>query len=154
MLALYAYTLVRTLPVLKDVSHPRELLHWEILLCALDRALDGAPPSCFIVEPVQGEGGVIVPDPGYFAEVSRICVERDCFLINDEILRAGQARPDVGYQRSGQAPGLMLVGKTLSGGAGPDLRGAGHQQGLRAVREGPDAAAADFRRRAHRDRYH
>ena len=87
---------------------------------ALDRALDGAPPSCFIVEPVQGEGGVVIPEPGYLAEVSRICAERDCFLIVDEIL-TGMGRVGRMWGISGQdvRPDVMLVGKTLSGGVVP-----------------------------------
>ncbi|WP_033442313.1 aspartate aminotransferase family protein [Saccharothrix sp. NRRL B-16314] len=87
---------------------------------ALDRALAGAPPSCFIVEPVQGEGGVVIPDPGYLAAVSRICAERDCFLIVDEIL-TGMGRVGRMWGISGQdvAPDVMLVGKTLSGGVIP-----------------------------------
>lgn len=87
---------------------------------ALARALDGAPRSCFIVEPVQGEGGVIIPEPGYLAEVSRICAERDCFLIVDEIL-TGMGRVGRMWGITGQdvRPDVMLVGKTLSGGVIP-----------------------------------
>lgn len=87
---------------------------------ALDRALDGAPPSCFIVEPVQGEGGVNVPDPGYLAEVSRICSARGCFLIVDEIL-TGLGRLGRMWGISGQdvRPDVVLVGKALSGGVVP-----------------------------------
>ncbi|MEV7617173.1 aminotransferase class III-fold pyridoxal phosphate-dependent enzyme [Streptomyces sp. NPDC089799] len=87
---------------------------------ALERALAGQPPSCFIVEPVQGEGGVVIPPPDYLAEVSRICAEHDCFLVFDEIL-TGMAR--LGRWWGSQATPVrcdaMLVGKGLSGGVAP-----------------------------------
>lgn len=87
---------------------------------ALERALTGEPPSCFIVEPVQGEGGVIVPDPDYLAEVSRVCQERDCFLIVDEVA-TGLGRLGRMWGVSGQdvLPDVMVVGKALSGGVVP-----------------------------------
>lgn len=87
---------------------------------ALDRALTGQPPSCFIVEPVQGEGGVVIPDPSYLAEVSRACKAHDCFLIIDEIL-TGMGRLGRMWGISGRDvhPDVVLVGKTLSGGVVP-----------------------------------
>ncbi|HEX3614176.1 MAG TPA: aminotransferase class III-fold pyridoxal phosphate-dependent enzyme [Sporichthyaceae bacterium] len=87
---------------------------------ALDRALAGQPPSCFIVEPVQGEGGVIVPDPDYLTEVSRVCAARDCFFIVDEIA-TGLGRLGRMWGVSGQdvRPDVMVVGKALSGGVVP-----------------------------------
>lgn len=87
---------------------------------ALDRALEDAPPSCFIVEPIQGEGGVIIPPPGYLEQVSEICVDRGCFLIIDEIL-TGLGRVGKMWAISGVNvhPDVVLAGKTLSGGVIP-----------------------------------
>ncbi|PWV58094.1 aspartate aminotransferase family protein [Nocardiopsis sp. L17-MgMaSL7] len=88
---------------------------------ALERALEGAPPSCFLVEPVQGEGGVIVPPAGYLQEVARLCRAHDCFLVVDEVL-TGLGR--LGHWWASQSEGpvhcdALLVGKGLSGGVVP-----------------------------------
>lgn len=87
---------------------------------ALREALRDAEPSCFIVEPVQGEAGVVIPDHGYLPEVSRICREHDCFLIVDEVL-TGMGRVGTWWAISEQAvePDVLLVGKGLSGGVVP-----------------------------------
>ncbi|MFF9482867.1 aspartate aminotransferase family protein [Streptomyces sp. NPDC014733] len=87
---------------------------------ALREALRDAEPSCFIVEPIQGEAGVIIPDDDYLPEVSRICKENGCFLIVDEVL-TGMGRTGSWWAISEQAvePDVMLVGKGLSGGVVP-----------------------------------
>ncbi|HEX8067909.1 MAG TPA: aminotransferase class III-fold pyridoxal phosphate-dependent enzyme [Thermoleophilaceae bacterium] len=73
-----------------------------------------------IVEPVQGEGGVVIPPPGYLAEVERACREHDAFLIVDEIQTGlGRLGRWWGVDREGVRPDVMLVGKGLSGGVVP-----------------------------------
>lgn len=84
---------------------------------ALETVLRSGPESCFIVEPVQGEGGVIHPPESYLDDVARICAEHDCFLIIDEIL-TGLGRLGRWWGSSVQ-PDAMLVGKGLSGGVVP-----------------------------------
>lgn len=87
---------------------------------ALREALRGAERSCFIVEPIQGEAGVIIPDDDYLPEVSKICEEFDCFLIVDEIL-TGMGRVGKWWAISDSTvePDVLLVGKGLSGGVVP-----------------------------------
>ncbi|AVH55168.1 MULTISPECIES: aspartate aminotransferase family protein [Streptomyces] len=79
--------------------------------------------ACVIVEPVQGEGGVRIPPPGYLAEVSRLCRTYGAFLIVDEIQTGlGRLGSWWGMEAEGAeraAPDVLLVGKGLSGGVVP-----------------------------------
>jgi putrescine aminotransferase len=86
---------------------------------ALAAVADG-PPAALILEPVQGEGGAIVPADGYLREVERICREHEIFLIVDEI-QTGMGRLGTwwGCQRENVTPDVMLVGKGLGGGVVP-----------------------------------
>jgi putrescine aminotransferase len=87
---------------------------------ALDEMLADRPLSCFIVEPIQGEGGVNIPSGSYLAEVSKICKDRDCFLIIDEILTGlGRLGKMWAISDMDVHPDVLLAGKTLSGGAVP-----------------------------------
>ncbi|MEV8021858.1 aminotransferase class III-fold pyridoxal phosphate-dependent enzyme [Streptomyces sp. NPDC086554] len=76
--------------------------------------------ACVIVEPVQGEGGVIIPPDGYLRDVRRLCDEYGAFLVLDEV-QTGLGR--LGYwwgaDREGVVPDVLLVGKGLSGGVVP-----------------------------------
>ena len=76
--------------------------------------------ACVIVEPVQGEGGVVIPPPGYLAEVARLCRRFDAFLVLDEI-QTGLGR--LGYwwaaERDAITPDVLLAGKALGGGVLP-----------------------------------
>ena len=74
----------------------------------------------FMVEPIQGEGGVVVPPDGYLRDVRRICSERDVAFIADEI--------QTGLGRTGRMfccdweevrPDVLIVGKALAGGIYP-----------------------------------
>jgi len=83
-------------------------------------ALGRSPRACVILEPVQAEGGVIVPPDGYLREVERACRAHDAFLIVDEI-QTGLGRLGTwwGVDREGITPDLLLVGKALTGGVVP-----------------------------------
>jgi ornithine--oxo-acid transaminase len=76
--------------------------------------------AAFLVEPIQGEGGIIVPPPGYLAECARICRERNVLLICDEI-QTGLGR--TGYllacQHDSVRPDGVILGKALGGGLLP-----------------------------------
>jgi putrescine aminotransferase len=76
--------------------------------------------TCVILEPVQAEGGVILPPPGYLRAVQALCREHGALLILDEI-QTGLGRLGVwwGADREGITPDVLLVGKGLSGGAVP-----------------------------------
>ena len=87
------------------------------------RALDEAiteNTAAFLVEPIQGEAGVRVPDPGYLSCVRRVCSERDVLLMLDEV--------QTGFCRTGKRfawmyedarPDVLVVGKALGGGLYP-----------------------------------
>jgi putrescine aminotransferase len=76
--------------------------------------------GCLIVEPVQGEGGVRIPPPGYLRGLAELCREHDAFLIVDEI-QTGMGRLGTwwGVDTEGVVPDVLLVGKGLSGGVVP-----------------------------------
>lgn len=83
-----------------------------------DLLADGVP-SCFVVEPIQGEGGVVIPPAGYLSEVTDICRRHECLLTVDEILTGlGRLGRWWGVDADGVTPDIMLVGKSLSGGDG------------------------------------
>jgi len=84
----------------------------------LDRALPGS--AAFIVEPIQCEGGVIVPPDGYLTGVRRLCDAHGALLIADEV-QTGLGRTGYmwGVDRDAIVPDIMAVAKGLSGGVVP-----------------------------------
>ncbi len=88
---------------------------------ALDRELALHPgTACVIVEPVQGEAGVIVPPAGYLREVAASCRRHDALLVLDEIQTGlGRLGHWWGADRAGVVPDMLLVGKALGGGVVP-----------------------------------
>ncbi|MGV9408865.1 aspartate aminotransferase family protein [Nocardia sp. NPDC003693] len=88
---------------------------------AMTVALAAVPGrGCVIVEPVQGEGGVRIPPPGYLRAVSEACRAHDALLIVDEI-QTGLGRLGTwwGIDAESVVPDILLVGKGLSGGVVP-----------------------------------
>ncbi|HUT19132.1 MAG TPA: ornithine--oxo-acid transaminase [Anaerolineae bacterium] len=74
----------------------------------------------FLVEPIQGEAGIILPPEGYLCEVRRICTEHDIVLITDEIQTGlGRTGKLLAEEHEGIEADLTLVGKALSGGFYP-----------------------------------
>ena len=74
----------------------------------------------FLVEPIQGEGGVIVPPAGYLKEARRICDENNVILILDEIQTGlGRTGKLFAEEHEGIESDLTIVGKALSGGFYP-----------------------------------
>ena len=74
----------------------------------------------FIVEPVQGEGGVIVPPEGYLRRVREICTQHNVLLITDEI-QTGLGRTGALFaaDHEGVRADMVTIGKALSGGYYP-----------------------------------
>ena len=88
---------------------------------ALHQALANNGNKCTVIlEPVQAEGGVIIPPDGYLKEVEKLCRNYNAFLIFDEI-QTGLGRLGVwwGADREKVVPDVLLVGKALSGGVIP-----------------------------------
>ncbi len=74
----------------------------------------------FLVEPIQGEAGVILPPPGYFAKVRDLCSAANVMLILDEIQTGlGRTGRLLAEEHEGIEADLTLVGKALSGGFYP-----------------------------------
>jgi ornithine--oxo-acid transaminase len=74
----------------------------------------------FLVEPIQGEGGVIIPDEGYLQSCRTICDEKNILLITDEIQTGlGRTGRLFAYEHDGIRPDILVVGKALGGGAYP-----------------------------------
>ncbi|HEY0166639.1 MAG TPA: aminotransferase class III-fold pyridoxal phosphate-dependent enzyme [Jatrophihabitans sp.] len=87
---------------------------------ALSALLAEGPPACVIIEPVQGEGGVRIPPPGYLSEVARSCADHGALLIVDEIQTGlGRLGSWWGWDGSVGQPDMFLVGKALGGGCVP-----------------------------------
>lgn len=89
---------------------------------ALREAFEKAGPSlaAFLVEPIQGEAGIVVPDEDYLQEARALCDKHNVLLICDEI-QTGIARTGklLCHEWSGIKPDMVLLGKAISGGMYP-----------------------------------
>ena len=90
-------------------------------ISALETVLACRPGECCVIlEPVQAEGGVVVPPPDYLGQVRSLCDAHGALLVLDEI-QTGLGRLGAwwGAQLAGVVPDMLLVGKGLSGGVVP-----------------------------------
>jgi ornithine--oxo-acid transaminase len=80
----------------------------------------GKNTAAFLVEPIQGEAGIVVPDDSYLSDVRALCDKHNVLLICDEI-QTGIARTGkmLCHEWSGIKPDLVLLGKAISGGMYP-----------------------------------
>lgn len=88
---------------------------------ALENALSKNPHICaFMLEPIQGEAGVIVPDPNYLKHVRVICSKHNVLMIADEV-QTGIGRTGELYEckRNHIKPDILCLGKALGGGFVP-----------------------------------
>jgi predicted acetylornithine/succinylornithine family transaminase len=85
-------------------------------LRAMERAIDSRT-AAILVEPIQGEGGVHVPDDGYLPGLRKLCDESGALLILDEI-QTGVARTGKlwAYEHTGVEPDVMTLAKALANG--------------------------------------
>ena len=84
------------------------------------RAAVGPDTAAVLIEPIQGEGGIVVPPDGYLAELREVCSERNALLIVDEIQSGlGRTGRMFAHEHDGIRPDVMLLGKALSGGLYP-----------------------------------
>ncbi len=105
-------------------------------LAALEAAIDDTTVAV-LLEPVQGEAGVIVPPAGYLREVRRVCTARDVLLVADEI-QSGLCRTGATFacDHEGVRPDLLLLGKALGGGLLPVSAVVGDRDVLGVVTPG------------------
>lgn len=89
-------------------------------LNALEQACQDPNVAAFMVEPIQGEAGVVVPTPGYLKGVREICDRHNVLLIADEV-QTGLARTGrrLAVDHENVRPDLVILGKALSGGVFP-----------------------------------
>jgi ornithine--oxo-acid transaminase len=74
----------------------------------------------FLVEPIQGEAGIVIPPEGYLRDVRRICTEHNIAMITDEIQTGlGRTGKLLAEEHEGVEADLTLIGKALSGGFYP-----------------------------------
>jgi len=89
-------------------------------LNALEVALEDPNVAGFMVEPIQGEAGVMVPDEGYLKKAAELCRAKNVLFIADEvqtgIARTGQL---LAVDHEDVKPDILILGKAISGGAYP-----------------------------------
>lgn len=88
----------------------------------LEEAFANAGPKIagFLVEPIQGEAGIVVPDDGYLQKVAELCKKHNALFIADEV-QTGIARTGklLCVEHSGVRPDVVVLGKAISGGVTP-----------------------------------
>jgi ornithine--oxo-acid transaminase len=87
---------------------------------ALEKALNDKEVAGFLVEPIQGEAGVVVPDDGYLSKAKQLCKKANVLFIADEI-QTGLARTGkmLACDHENVRPDILILGKALSGGMMP-----------------------------------
>lgn len=85
---------------------------------AIQQRLERDPGICAIlVEPIQGEGGIVIPDSGYLAAIREMCDQHDCLMMLDEI-QTGMCRTGkwFAFQHENIQPDVMTLAKALGNG--------------------------------------
>jgi len=86
---------------------------------ALEEAINDKT-AAVILEPIQGEGGIIIPPDGYWPEIRRICTEKEVLLIADEVQTGlGRTGKMFAVEHYGVVPDIMTLAKALGGGVMP-----------------------------------
>jgi ornithine--oxo-acid transaminase len=89
-------------------------------LHALERALEDSEVAAFMIEPIQGEAGVVVPDAGYLREAHKLCQANNVLLICDEVQTGlGRTGKLLCSDHENVRPDILILGKALSGGVIP-----------------------------------
>ncbi len=87
---------------------------------SLEMALSDPHVAGFLVEPIQGEAGVVVPTEGYLSKAAKLCQEKGVLLIADEIQTGlGRTGKRLACDHENVRPDILILGKALSGGLLP-----------------------------------
>ncbi|XP_039760337.1 ornithine aminotransferase, mitochondrial [Pararge aegeria] len=87
---------------------------------ALEKTLQDPTVAAFMVEPIQGEAGVVIPDDGYLRKVRELCTKYNVLWIADEVQTGlGRTGKLLAVQHEGVKPDILILGKALSGGILP-----------------------------------
>ncbi|KUL29517.1 ornithine--oxo-acid transaminase [Actinoplanes awajinensis] len=90
-----------------------------------------------LVEPIQGEGGVLIPAAGYFTRVREVCTEQNVLLIADEIQSGlGRTGKTFAIEHEGVVPDMYVLGKALGGGIVPVSAVAANRDVLGVLKPG------------------
>ncbi|MGH9297442.1 MAG: 4-aminobutyrate--2-oxoglutarate transaminase [Acidimicrobiales bacterium] len=89
----------------------------EAAITTMDRQIGGERIAALVIEPVLGEGGVVIPGDGYLQALAAYCEEKGIVFVADEV-QAGFARTGkwFSFEHSGLAPDLVVTAKGLGGG--------------------------------------
>ena len=97
--------------------------------------------ACFMVEPIQGEAGVIVPDDDYLPRVSELCKKYNILLSVDEVQTGfGRTGANFAHQLSGIVPDIMGCGKAAGGGILPVSFVAGRKDVINVLTPGSEGS--------------
>ena len=97
--------------------------------------------ACFMVEPIQGEAGVIVPDDDYLPRVSELCKKYNILLSVDEVQTGfGRTGANFAHQLSGIVPDIMGCGKAAGGGVLPVSFVAGRKDVINVLTPGSEGS--------------
>ena len=97
--------------------------------------------ASFLVEPIQGEAGVIVPDDDYFPRVSELCKEHNILLAMDEVQTGfGRTGANFAHQLFGVKPDIMGCGKAAGGGILPVSFVAGSDEVIGTLTPGSEGS--------------
>ena len=89
-------------------------------LSALEKALQDVNVAGFLVEPIQGEAGVYVPNDGYIKKAYDLCKAKNVLFIADEVQTGlGRTGKPICCEHDGVRPDMLILGKALSGGVLP-----------------------------------
>uniref|UniRef100_A0AAV2M0X7 Ornithine aminotransferase n=1 Tax=Knipowitschia caucasica TaxID=637954 RepID=A0AAV2M0X7_KNICA len=87
---------------------------------ALETALQDPHTAAFMVEPIQGDGGVVVPNPGYLTQIRNLCNKYNVLWIADEVQTGmGRTGRRLAVDHESVRPDILILGKSLSGGVYP-----------------------------------
>ncbi|MGW0881458.1 ornithine--oxo-acid transaminase [Streptomyces sp. NPDC002671] len=105
-------------------------------LAALEEAVDETT-AAVLIEPIQGEAGVIIPDDGYLAEVRELTRRKGCLFIADEIQSGlGRTGRTLAVEHEDVVPDVLLLGKALGGGIVPVSAVVGRREVLGVLHPG------------------
>src|SRR5205823_1246242 len=86
-------------------------------IAEMDKHIGPEQIACLVVEPVQGEGGFIVPGPGFLPRLAEYCRDRGILFVADEV-QSGMGRTGAWFaiEHEGVTPDLVVMAKSLAGG--------------------------------------
>jgi len=106
-------------------------------LSALEKALQDPTVCAFMMEPIQGEAGVVVPDPGYLKGVRELCSRHKVLWIADEVQTGlGRTGKRLAVDHEDVKPDILVLGKALSGGVLPVSAALANDEVMLSIKPG------------------